>query len=392
MERGEEQPADQRRFIFVKFNAWEFVGSEVLWAALICKIFEAVSTWWKKYSLSQLDMRVKFGRIPRLSSDRGFVNRAGSIRTSLGSWCHSIPRHTVKRHEPYIAKVCFGCAPRDLSKKCSSWVRQVEGHYAFGPRVVRAARVTALLKSPSWSWCGLVVFYFMIAVVGTVVLAVITTTGVVDDVELTVELLLALLGIPGILTLVNFLYQVGTVDVSWLGQCNLTQVEEIDGHVWLRNAHSVRPHMHSSHCPSVCDSVYMMGSVLTCVGKCLTDSLTGIRGHGSTPVERSGFTYGERGDNLPRFHGRGQGRAGGMNKLKRCSREVRIVAPFNTEGMEKGEHFFYVFFTCLPGGTLGVMKHAAIRAAPPQFPQRDSLKKRCRVMKRPIKLLARCWS
>lgn len=32
-----------RSFIFVDFNAWEYAGSEVLWAALITKIFDAVS-------------------------------------------------------------------------------------------------------------------------------------------------------------------------------------------------------------------------------------------------------------------------------------------------------------------------------------------------------------
>lgn len=33
----------RRSFIFVDFNAWEYAGSDVLWAALITKIFDAVS-------------------------------------------------------------------------------------------------------------------------------------------------------------------------------------------------------------------------------------------------------------------------------------------------------------------------------------------------------------
>lgn len=48
-----------RSFIFVDFNAWEYVGSEVLWAALITKIFEKVSFF--KLSLS--------GRATRLRID-----------------------------------------------------------------------------------------------------------------------------------------------------------------------------------------------------------------------------------------------------------------------------------------------------------------------------------
>lgn len=33
----------RRDFIIVEFNAWEYTGSEVLWAALITKIFDQVS-------------------------------------------------------------------------------------------------------------------------------------------------------------------------------------------------------------------------------------------------------------------------------------------------------------------------------------------------------------
>lgn len=36
-------PPSQRQFVFVEFNAWECAGSEVLWAALITKIFDTVS-------------------------------------------------------------------------------------------------------------------------------------------------------------------------------------------------------------------------------------------------------------------------------------------------------------------------------------------------------------
>lgn len=35
-------PSSKRDFIYVQFNAWECAGSEVLWAALISKIFDKV--------------------------------------------------------------------------------------------------------------------------------------------------------------------------------------------------------------------------------------------------------------------------------------------------------------------------------------------------------------
>lgn len=44
IESGREKGGSRgRSFIFVEFNAWEYARSEVLWAALISKIFDAVS-------------------------------------------------------------------------------------------------------------------------------------------------------------------------------------------------------------------------------------------------------------------------------------------------------------------------------------------------------------
>lgn len=40
---GKKSGSSRTSFIFVDFNAWEYAGSEVLWAALVTKIFNAVS-------------------------------------------------------------------------------------------------------------------------------------------------------------------------------------------------------------------------------------------------------------------------------------------------------------------------------------------------------------
>lgn len=85
---------------------------------------------------------------------------------------------------------------------------QVEGHEACGRGVVRAARIRTLLQSPSWNWCGLVTFFFVIAALGGIVVAVINTTDILDNFTPAVQWMVALLGLPGALTLANFLLQV----------------------------------------------------------------------------------------------------------------------------------------------------------------------------------------
>ena len=40
-----EDTGEGRSFIVVEFNAWECVGSDLLWAAVVSKIFDAVSRW-----------------------------------------------------------------------------------------------------------------------------------------------------------------------------------------------------------------------------------------------------------------------------------------------------------------------------------------------------------
>lgn len=42
--QGKEDGSEGREFIVVEFNAWECAGAEVLWAAVITKIFDQVFT------------------------------------------------------------------------------------------------------------------------------------------------------------------------------------------------------------------------------------------------------------------------------------------------------------------------------------------------------------
>ncbi|CAM9290709.1 unnamed protein product [Scytosiphon promiscuus] len=118
----------RRAFILVEFNAWECAGSEVLWAALITKIFD-----------------------------------------------------------------------------------KVEGHPAFGRGIVRAARITKVLESSSWDWCGFLTLYAAIAILGAIVVAVLNATSNTDEamggLGQAGRWALAILGLPSTLTVLSFLFQ-----------------------------------------------------------------------------------------------------------------------------------------------------------------------------------------
>lgn len=59
---GSKQDASsEREFIVVEFNAWECAGSDVLWAAVITKIFDAVSRYLGSVFVSSVLVKRLYG-------------------------------------------------------------------------------------------------------------------------------------------------------------------------------------------------------------------------------------------------------------------------------------------------------------------------------------------
>lgn len=76
-----------RSFIFVDFNAWEYAGSEVLWAALMTKIFDAVRDYLSMSPVPVIKARVSFRQVTFLPGR--ICHKCKLVRFSLS--CHTPP-------------------------------------------------------------------------------------------------------------------------------------------------------------------------------------------------------------------------------------------------------------------------------------------------------------
>lgn len=84
----------------------------------------------------------------------------------------------------------------------------METHEAFGRGEVRAARVLRLLSSSDWNWCGVFTFYFVVAALGVIVVLLTSHIDIGVNIESASRWLFAILGIPGVLTVLKVLIQV----------------------------------------------------------------------------------------------------------------------------------------------------------------------------------------
>eukprot|EP00752_Nemacystus_decipiens_P017199 g15408.t1 len=93
---GERGGRTGKSFIFVDFNAWEYVGSEVLWAALITKIFEKVEEHpaFVPGVLTLLAFLFQMRSNGRLGGAQGVLREAASGQKSVG-----------ERHQGFMSEV-----------------------------------------------------------------------------------------------------------------------------------------------------------------------------------------------------------------------------------------------------------------------------------------------
>lgn len=74
---------------------------------------------------------------------------------------------------------------------------------------MRAARVREVLRDPRWNWSGLLTLYAIVAVVGIIALVVFNKIEALNDgINDGWRWTFAVVGVPGVLTLLAFLFQV----------------------------------------------------------------------------------------------------------------------------------------------------------------------------------------
>lgn len=84
---------------------------------------------------------------------------------------------------------------------------QVESHPGFGRGAVRAARISKLLQDPSWTWCGFVTFFIVVAVAAILVIFLLRWTDVTAGVNKAVGWLVVVF-LPAGLTILKLLLEV----------------------------------------------------------------------------------------------------------------------------------------------------------------------------------------
>lgn len=103
-----------------------------------------------------------------------------------------------------------GSGKRHSALPCSLWEGQVESTTEFGRGAVREKRIKKLLDQEMWDWCGIATCFAIIAAVVWAVLFVLGAVNVISDITEAWERSTALvLGIPGVLTVLQLLSHVG---------------------------------------------------------------------------------------------------------------------------------------------------------------------------------------
>lgn len=99
-------------------------------------------------------------------------------------------------------------------RPCSLWSGQVEDTEEFGRGAVREKRIEKLLDQKIWDWCGIATCFAIIAAVVLAVLLVLDAVDVMSGIAEAWERSTALvLGIPGVLTVLQLVSQVGNATI-----------------------------------------------------------------------------------------------------------------------------------------------------------------------------------